>query len=126
MILKEAEFLADENIHPDVSAYLQSRGNDVLVVRGTELAGSNDHTLIEKALAERRIILTHDADFGTLAIRAGLPVFGIIYLRPGHISPEFTIGSLRTLFEEAPDASDPFLIVVKRVGDLVTIRARSL
>lgn len=118
--------MADENIHPIVGAYLKLQGNDVLLVRGTELAGTSDQALIDKALAERRVILTHDADFGTLAIRAGVPVFGIIYLRPGHISAEFTIGSLRMLFEQAPGVSVPFLIVVKRVKDSVTIRARSL
>src|SRR4051794_22747259 len=117
MNLKEAAFLADENIHPDVSTYLKSLGNDVLVVLGSDLAGTDDLTLLENAFKEQRVILTHDADFGTLAITSGRPVFGIVYLRPGHISPDFTIGSLRTLFDMAPEVTDPFLIVAKRNGD---------
>jgi predicted nuclease of predicted toxin-antitoxin system len=34
-------------------------------------------------------VLTRDGDFGTLAIHAGEPVTGIVYLRPGHISALF-------------------------------------
>ena len=126
MNLSDAAFLADENIHPDVCAYLKLRASDVVEVKGTGLAGTDELTLLERAFAENRIILTHDADFGTLAIASGRPVFGIIYLRPGHILPSFTIGSLQTLFEQAPDVSVPFLIVVKRSGENVTIRVRSL
>jgi len=36
-------------------------------------------------------IQTHDSDFGALAIHQGEPVIGEVNLRPGHISPRFTI-----------------------------------
>ena len=53
-----------------------------------------------KAFSEKRIIVTHDSDFGTLAVLGGEPVLGIIYLRPGHIDPTFTCDTLRALFED--------------------------
>jgi predicted nuclease of predicted toxin-antitoxin system len=119
--LRDSAYLADENINSEVSRYLESLGINVLEVKGTD-----DQTLLDLANKESKIILTHDADFGTMAIAAGSPVFGIVFLRPGHISPEFTIGSLRTLFDQAPEVSSPFLIVVKRSGDSVAIRIRTL
>lgn len=126
MKLSAAAFLTDENIHPNVSACLRALGNDVVTVIGSELAGSDDISLLDLARTNQRVILTHDADFGTLAIAAGRPIFGIVYLRPGHISPDYTVGSLQTLFEQVPDVDTPFMIVVKRSGDIVNIRVRRL
>jgi hypothetical protein len=36
------------------------------------------------------VLLTHDIDFGGVAILAVEPYIGIVYRRPGHISAEFT------------------------------------
>ena len=37
MNLNDAAFLADENVHSDVGAYLRSHGNDVVEVNGSDL-----------------------------------------------------------------------------------------
>jgi hypothetical protein len=54
------------------------------------------------------------------------PVVGIVYLRPGHIDPQFTIQTLRRLFEQDLDITVPFLLVAKRGRDAVNIRLRNL
>ena len=72
------------------------------------------------------MIITHDSDFGTLAILAGEPTLGVIYLRPGHIGPTFTAGTVRVLVDHDLDLQAPFIIVARRKGNIVKIRIRSL
>ena len=50
---------------------------------------------------------------------------GVIYLRPGHIDPEFTIGTLRVLSEyERPEF--PFIVVAEREKQKVSVRVRTI
>jgi len=85
--LRRFRFLADENIHTDVVSFLRDLGYDVLDVREQGWSGPDDLSLIHEALQDSRVVLTHDSDFGALAVGAGEPIVGIIYLRPGHIRP---------------------------------------
>jgi predicted nuclease of predicted toxin-antitoxin system len=127
MRLRHANFLTDENIHREVVEFLRHTERcDVIDVKESGLHGTDDLTLLRLAYREQRIVLTHDADFGTLAVATQEPIWGIIYLRPGHIQPGFTIGSLKTLFEQELEPAPPFIIVAKRSGDTVQIRVRAL
>jgi predicted nuclease of predicted toxin-antitoxin system len=96
--LEEFPILADENLHRDVVAYLRGGGCDVLDVRESGLIGAEDSELLQTAYAQGRVVITHDADFGALAIAALKPIVGVVFLRPGHMDPLFTIGTLRALF----------------------------
>ena len=69
---------------------------------------------------------THDADCGSLAIFQGEATVGILYLRPGHIDPQFTIEMLNVVLAADPDVTPPFVLVAKRTGTSVTIRVRQL
>jgi predicted nuclease of predicted toxin-antitoxin system len=124
--LQEFALLADENIHAEVLAYLRQCGCDVLDVRESGLIGSDDLALLRLARSQNRVVVTHDSDFGALAIARLEPLIGIVFLRPGHIIPQFTIGTLRALFEENADLTPPFIVVAKRRGDQVAIRLRKL
>ena len=127
MTLDDAAFLADENIHPEVVAYLRQRGFDVLDVKEeAHLHGTADVDLIRTAVASQRIILTHDSDFGALAVFAGEPVVGIVCIRPGHIDPAFTVGTMKALLNQKLNLDAPFLIVAQRTRDSVAIRLRTL
>ncbi len=126
MNLRGFRFLTDENIHPEVASFLRAQGCDVLDTKEAGLAGADDLTLIRRATAEGRVILTHDSDFGTLAIAAAEPATGIVYLRPGHIRPDFTIQALIAVFECELDLSVPFLIVAQRTPTGVRLRVRRL
>ena len=70
--------------------------------------------------------VTHDADFGTLAIHQQGPLVGIVYLRPGHIDPQFTVATIQAILGVDPDLDPPFVLVAKRSGRRVTIRVRGL
>jgi hypothetical protein len=75
--------------------------------------------------AAERVVLTHDSDFGGLALM-GAEFIGIVYLRPDHIRADFTIKTLEAIRDNAPEVSPPFIIVAERTGDTVKIRVRQL
>ncbi len=95
-------------------------------VADAQVSGGSDALILTRAVAEGRVVLTHDADFGTLAIAQGAPVVGSVYLRPGHIGPEPTVATLRHLFAVNPDLAPPFVLLAKRTADRVAIRIRPL
>ena len=121
----ELPLLADENIHPGVIAGLRKRGHDVRSVEDEALRGADDAAILRRAHASGRVVMTHDSDFGRLAIQAGEPYTGILFLRPGHISPEFVLSALAALEASAITVTPPFIVVVERKDDQVRVRVRS-
>ena len=118
--------MTDENLDPAVVAFLRQSDFDVADVRGIGLQGTTDLALLQLAVGENRVVVTHDSDFGTLAILQGEPIVGIVFLRPGHIDPQFTIDTLKSLLTSNPDVTPPFVVVAKRMGTVVTIRVRQI
>ncbi len=126
MKLPEFGLLTDENINPIVAAELRAMGFDVFDVCENGLFGSEDTVLLSRARADGRVVVTHDSDFGTLAVARMEPLVGILYLRPGHIDPKFTLESFRSVVERNQDLAPPFIVVAKRTGNIVRIRVRNL
>jgi predicted nuclease of predicted toxin-antitoxin system len=126
LTLLDCRFLADENVHPEVVAWLRVQGCDVLDVKEAGLAGLDDLSLMRRAAGESRVVLTHDSDFGTLAVAAGEPTPGIVYLRPGHIRASFTIRTLAALLNTRVDPVEPFLMVAEATSSGVRVRIRRL
>jgi predicted nuclease of predicted toxin-antitoxin system len=124
--LREIRLLTDENLDPDVIVFLRQAGFDVLDVCEKGLQGSTDLVLLRLAFAENRVIVTHDSDFGTLAILNHEPVVGVIFIRPGHIDPQFTVDTLKVLLAGNPEVFPPFIVVAKRTKDHVAVRIRRL
>jgi predicted nuclease of predicted toxin-antitoxin system len=118
--------LADENIHPGVVSYLRQQERDVRPIVEEGLFGESDRALLRIAYADGRVVLTHDSDFGTLAVTQDEPFIGIVYLRPGHIRAEFTIQTLRTVAAQPLDVRPPFIIVAEQRAQNVQIRTRQL
>ncbi|MHB1156704.1 MAG: DUF5615 family PIN-like protein [Phycisphaerales bacterium] len=126
MNLRRLTFLADENIHPRVIEWMRSQSITIQSVHEVGLGGTDDLTIIRHAAASSQVVLTHDSDFGTLAIAGLEPIFGIVYLRPGHIKPEFTLATLRTLFDMDMDVQPGFLMVAHRHGTGLRVRIRTV
>lgn len=125
MKLRQFTILTDQNIHPDVVAYFRTEGFQVVDVEQAGLLGASDTMILAAATVDGRIVVTHDADFGTLTIQQGFPFVGIVYLRPGHIGARSTIESLEQILAIDPDLAPPFVLVAKRTGNQVKIRVRS-
>jgi predicted nuclease of predicted toxin-antitoxin system len=117
--------LADENIHPDVIAFLRETGLDVESASEQGRFGLPDTQVLSQATQRGRVVLTHDSDFGGLALM-GAQFIGIIYLRPGHIHADFTVKTLEAIQDHAPDVAPPFILVAERTGDTVKIRVRQM
>ena len=118
--------LADENIHSKVVLFLRQQGYDIESILEKAGFGQADVAILRAAYAESRVVLTHDSDFGTLAITQNEPFIGIIYLRPGHIRPEFTIRTLQAIAAQAIDTRPPFIVVAEQREQTVRIRTRRL
>ena len=57
-------------------------------------------------------------------MRLGIPYFGVVFLRPGHISSAVVLGVIDTLRRANIDVEPPFLVVAERRQDRVLIRVR--
>lgn len=73
--------LLDENLSPRQAATLREQGYDAVAVLEIGLSGEPDEKIRQHAIAENRVLLTLDADFGNI-LRfppAGTP--GVIRLK---------------------------------------------
>ena len=70
------KFHADENVPQAVALGLRRRGFDVSTTVETGLRGADDEQQLAHALAESRVIITHDADLLRLAA-GGAPHAGV-------------------------------------------------
>jgi predicted nuclease of predicted toxin-antitoxin system len=75
------QFLANENFSLDAVTALRNDGHDEIWIR-TDAPGSRDVDILRRAVAENRILLTFDKDFGDLAFQFGLTATcGIVLFR---------------------------------------------
>ena len=79
MKIRDLKFLTDENISPKVVSFLRQKGFDIIDVKEEGWHGTEDKRLMEMAYKEKQFIITHDVDFGTLAINEGVSFYGIIF-----------------------------------------------
>jgi predicted nuclease of predicted toxin-antitoxin system len=109
--------LADANISVEVVVFLRTHGVDVVSVAEEGWTGRIDDEILAASVRMRRFVLTHDADFGRLAIAEGKPYHGILHLRPGDDPPEAVIAGLGALVVREVDWRTP-MIAVYRAGRL--------
>ncbi|MGH9445080.1 MAG: DUF5615 family PIN-like protein [Terriglobia bacterium] len=73
-------FVADESCAGPVIRALREAGHDVVAI--AEIAkGTADEQVMERALSERRILITEDRDFGELVYARRHPSAGIILVK---------------------------------------------
>jgi predicted nuclease of predicted toxin-antitoxin system len=93
------DLLVNENIPNSVVQSLRTRGHDVLAVKEV-LRGADDPTVLARAQAERRLVITQDKDFGELAFRSSLPAeCGIILFRLSGDDPGADINRMIDVIE---------------------------
>lgn len=73
MKLGDFGLLADENVNSEVVTFLREQGFDVRTAAEIRLSGAADAVVLQAAASGNRVIVTHDGDFGRLAIAAGEP-----------------------------------------------------
>jgi predicted nuclease of predicted toxin-antitoxin system len=73
-------FLADESYAGPVIRALLEAGHDVVAI--AEVAkGATDEQVLERALNEKRVLITEDRDFGELVYARGRSSAGVILVR---------------------------------------------
>jgi predicted nuclease of predicted toxin-antitoxin system len=113
MKFNSVKILADENISPRILAFLRAKGIDAVDVKEKGWYGSTDRYVLEMAYADERFVLTHDSDFGTLAINEGAPCYGIIYIRLKNLKVENVCGVLEKLSKIDIEIAKGSIVVVE-------------
>ncbi len=126
MDLKKLKFLTDENIDQEVLDFLRSQNFDVFDIKEAGLFRMPDFEILQLAFEQKRVVISQDSDFGTLIFRDKHDFFGIIYLRPGHQSPDVHIETMRAILDADLNFETPFILVVENTGELVRIRLRTV
>jgi predicted nuclease of predicted toxin-antitoxin system len=84
-----AKFLANENVPAAAVEAARLAGHDLSWIAESAL-GSDDDAVLAQSLAEGRVLITFDKDFGKLAFRLGRRAScGIILFRPKLRSPDY-------------------------------------
>jgi predicted nuclease of predicted toxin-antitoxin system len=103
--------LANENISASVIQGLRGASHDVLSTKES-MTGAKDEVILKRALAEKRILLTFDKDFGELAFRSHLPAScGVILLRLTPKGREHDVQRIITVLLSREDWVGAFWVV---------------
>jgi predicted nuclease of predicted toxin-antitoxin system len=109
--------VADMDIAAPVVHFLREQDVDILSAREEGWGSLTDSEILAQAHAMARFVLTHDADFGTLAVHRGEAITGILYLRPGGRPPTEVMADVQALMAAEIDWTPP-VIAVYRAGRL--------
>lgn len=103
--------LADQNVPRSVVDALRVSGFDVEWVQESQ-PGRSEPALLQYAVAEERVILTFDKDFGALAFNAEVPAScGIILVRLAPTAPNVLARRLVDILEKRNDWTGSFAVV---------------
>lgn len=126
MSIRDLRFLTDENIDRELVEFLRAEGINVFDIKEESLFRLSDRSILEMALSQQRVVISQDSDFGALIFRDQVPFYGVVYLRPGHESPEVHIESMAVILDADLEIRPPFVLVAENTGDLVRLRLRNI
>ncbi len=112
-------FLANENFPGPSIKFLRKKNLDIISI-AEDSPGLPDDQVMEIAIREERIILTHDSDYGELIFKNGYkPKEGVVYFRIFDFKAEDPAKILLQLIERNLDFNNRLTVV-----DLQSIRQR--
>lgn len=112
---------ANENIPEECVASLRRSGHDVLWIREAA-PGISDDAVLARAVAEDRLVITFDKDFGELVFRRGAkPSRGVVLFRISQPSPAAVAERVTAVLASRDDWYGHYSVV-----DDFTIRMRRL
>lgn len=80
-------FLLDMGLALSTAEFLRRRGHDAVHLRDETLQRSSDASIVDKALSEHRIILTHDLDFSRIVAISREQAPSVITFRLANMTP---------------------------------------
>ena len=93
-------FPADMGISPKTVDFLNALQHDATHVHDQELDSAPDSVILKKAREERRILLTHDLDFGELLAASGTVSPSVIIFRLRNMHPNRVNTSLDSIINK--------------------------
>jgi predicted nuclease of predicted toxin-antitoxin system len=112
-------FLIDNALSPEVAEHLRADGHDAIHVRDRGLVEAEDEVVLDLAVAEGRVIVTADTDFGGLLVLRQLRRPSTIQFRRG--APRRPAQQAAVLVANLPAIADDLTH-----GAIVTIRGDRL
>ncbi len=110
------KILVDENIAWRTTDALRKNGHDVLSVHEAGLSGSSDEIILEIAVKQQRIVLTHDKDFGGLIHDLSQPLCGVVLIRLRNQHPDNVIKNLLPFLTKIKESQIQNRLVVLQEG----------
>jgi predicted nuclease of predicted toxin-antitoxin system len=109
-------FLLDENISKTVTQHLRDADFDVVHVLAIGLQGKPDEEIMVVAIKEKRIILTHDKDFGNLLRFSLQHHHGVIMMRLHSQTPQNVVVHLSEFLSRNKTLQLKSRLVILREG----------
>ncbi len=106
------QLLLDENVSPIIGDALRTAGHDVLMAAAV-CPGAPDDEVVALAVADGRVLITEDKDFGDLAFRQGLHPAGLIRLALPRELPADKAARLVEVLEAAGEQVQGAILVVE-------------
>ena len=101
-------------ISQSVASWLKEQGHDALHLNDENLYNLQDNLILEKAIGEKRIILTSDMDFSQLLAFNKSQQASVIQFRTSSFTSENIKNKLQLLFEKFTNQLDAdFIITVE-------------
>ncbi len=94
--------IVDESAGRAVVDYLRGTEHDILAV-ADEMPQAEDPVILARAVAEDRVLITNDKDFGDLVFRSGQAHAGVLLLRLRDEMPANRVGVVRAVLERWAD-----------------------
>jgi len=114
--------LIDMNLSPAWADVLQQQGWDARHWSAVGDVRASDRTLMDWALSNDHVILTHDLDFSTLLALTHRTGPSVIQIRARDVTPDAIAPLLlKALSQHADDLASGALVVVDEVGNRVRI-----
>jgi predicted nuclease of predicted toxin-antitoxin system len=116
------KFLVDECLSTQLTTLLVAAGHDAVHTIDCELAGQPDETVLAYALAEARVLVSADTDFGEILARSRSGTPSVILFRRGDRSPSSLAAVLLANLDVVADDlhKGAFVVITE---DRVRIRA---
>jgi predicted nuclease of predicted toxin-antitoxin system len=81
------KFLLDMGLARSTAHFLRHQGHDTVHLREQGLQRLDDYSIVQKARAEGRVILTHDLDFGRIVALSQSHLPSVITFRLSNMQP---------------------------------------
>ncbi len=109
-------FLGDMGVSQRVIAWLRASGHDAVHLRDEGLQRLTNGEIFKKGLAERRIVLTFDLDFGEIVAESAGQVVSVVLFRLHDTRTPHVIARLQTVLEQSSHELSAGAVVVVEEG----------